>query len=264
MDAASFIVRRLRPAVVVFPALVGCNTPPLTPTDLNPTQSGLREGAPDHDRMAADRAAAGEFTSVETRPIARPQAPTDPADPAPFRRYPAPVVPVSGPGPAPVISADAPIPAVLPTPEAFPAAPNAGFGPTPDQADTQLRVVAVVGRDVVITDDEVWQMVRQRAREYVQLTGPARQAKEKAMFEESLRTLIDRELILNDFVGKLKENKPGLIVKLEAEARQSADKELDRFRKLNNITDEADFSRALRGQGMTIAGLRRQIEAGSR
>ena len=113
---------------------------------------------------------------------------------------------------------------------------------------------------MVITDDEVWQMVRQRAREYMQLNGPAREAREKAMFEESLRTLIDRELILNDFVGKLKENKPGLIDKLQDEARQSADKELNRFRKLNNITDEADFSRALRGQGMTIAGLRRQIE----
>ena len=257
MDAASFIVRRLRPAVVLFPALVGCNTPPLTATDMNPVQSGLREGAPDHGRMADQRAAAGEFTSTETRPIARPQAPTDPA---PYRRYPAPVVPVSGPGPAPVIAADAPIPDVLPTAAAFPVAPTPGFGPKPDRADTQLRVVAVVGRDVVITDDEVWQMVRQRAGEYMKMTGPAREAREKEMFEESLRTLIDRELILNDFVGKLKDNKPGLIDKLQEEARQSADKELDRFRKLNHITDEADFSRALRGQGMSVSGLRRQIE----
>jgi hypothetical protein len=63
-------------------------------------------------------------------------------------------------------------------------------GPSPEQATNQIRPVAVIGSDVVVTDDEVWQMVRQRAVEYIRLTGTDRDAREKELFREELRKLI--------------------------------------------------------------------------
>jgi len=199
-------------------------------------------------------------TSSETA-VVRPQAPVEASSPprspavgfSPSASAPTAVVPLGSPS-TPVIPA-----ALTPADDSSLVAASA-FRPNPATADTQLRVVAVIGTDSVITDDEVWQMVRQRANEYIKLTGSDREAREKELFRESLRSLIDRELILADFLSKLKKNKPELIPKLEQEAKQSAEKELKRFRKLNNIPSEAEFAQALRQQGMSLKGLQRQIE----
>lgn len=136
-------------------------------------------------------------------------------------------------------------------------------GPTPKDATTQIRVVAVVGPDVVITDDEVWAMVRQRAREYVTLTGTDRDAAEKRFFQEELRKLIERELIIADFVGKVKKNRPQVLDQIRDEAGQMAGRQLKAFRAENRITSEAQFTEALRQQGLTEKGIRRQLERGA-
>lgn len=140
---------------------------------------------------------------------------------------------------------------------------TAGSGPSPQDATTQIRVVAVVGPDVVITDDEVWQMVRQRAREYVTLTGTARDAAEKQYFREELRKLIERELIIADFVGKVKKNKPQVLEEVRGEADRAADKQLREFRRGNGIHSEAQYQEALKHQGLTEKGIRRQLERGA-
>ncbi|HEY2784723.1 MAG TPA: hypothetical protein VGJ05_07070, partial [Fimbriiglobus sp.] len=66
----------------------------------------------------------------------------------------------------------------------------------PALAEAQVRVVAVIGKDAVVTDDEVWQLVRQRSGDYIKLVGTERSAKEKQLFKEELRKLIERELVL--------------------------------------------------------------------
>ncbi|MCZ2341767.1 MAG: peptidyl-prolyl cis-trans isomerase [Bacteroidales bacterium] len=257
MDAVMFLVRQMRYAAHVMPiaATLGCAATPQTSTGLKPTSGQSPSGGGNPAQAHSESA-----TYSESHPgpaIARPQAPSE-ADS--YRRYPAPVIPAGSAAPASVVPVGAPVPASAVNPVPSHVIPATAFGPTADRADTQLRVVAVIGTDSVITDDEVWQMVRQRAGEYVKLTGTERETREKELFKESLRSLIDRELILADFLAKLRKNKPELIDKLQAESRQSAEKELNRFRKLNHITNEADFAKALRSQGMSIKGLQRQIE----
>ncbi len=159
----------------------------------------------------------------ERKPIARPQGPTAPTGP-------------------------------LAQPTATPTAAGSS------DVATQIRVVAMIGSDVVITDDEVFQMVRQRGIEYVRLTGTARDAKEKELFQEELRRLIERELILNDFLGKIKKNKPQVLDVVKEQAQLAVTRKLKEFKKLNNFKSEAEFTEALKAQGLTMKGLQRQLE----
>jgi parvulin-like peptidyl-prolyl isomerase len=125
---------------------------------------------------------------------------------------------------------------------------------------TQVRVVAMIGSDVVITDDEVFQMVRQRGAEYVRLAGTARDAKEKELFQEELRRLIERELILNDFLTRIKKNKPQVLDVVKEHAQQAVTRQLKEFKRLNNFKTEAEFTEALKSQGLSMKGLQRQLE----
>lgn len=130
----------------------------------------------------------------------------------------------------------------------------------PARAEARVRVVAVVGSNAVVTDDEVWQMVRQRAGDYVKLVGTDRTAKEKEVFREELRKLIERELILAEMLARLKKNKPQLEEELNDAAKKEADRRLALFRKAAGIKSDETFKEALTYQGLTLAGLRRQIE----
>ncbi len=173
-----------------------------------------------------------------------PDAPPDPIKPPPLLESP-PANPVQ---PAPA-SAAAVTPAVVP----------AG-GPTPDAAATQIRVVAMIGSDVAITDDEVWQMVRQEAGQYIRLTGTERDAKEKEMFQEKLRMLIERELILAEFLSKVKKNKPAALDEIQEEAQKIALSRIKQFKKINNFRTDAEFTEVLKTQGISMKGLQRQLE----
>ncbi|MBX3399089.1 MAG: peptidylprolyl isomerase [Gemmataceae bacterium] len=126
--------------------------------------------------------------------------------------------------------------------------------------DKQIQVAAFIGTDVVITDDEVWQMVRQRAPEYMELFGAEQVAKEKAVYREELRKLVERELIILELHSRMKKNKAeDKIEGLNDHAREQATRRLNEYRKSRKV-DEADFVKILRAQGLTYNGLRRQLE----
>ena len=140
------------------------------------------------------------------------------------------------------------------------AATVARSGPDPSAGSPQVRVAALIGSDVVVTDDEVWAMVRQRGSQFAQLTGDARAAAEKQIFREELRKLIERELIIADFVGKVKKNKPQALDELKEETQKAAAKNLKEFKKKNNITSEEQFQAALRSQSLSQKMVERQLE----
>ena len=133
-------------------------------------------------------------------------------------------------------------------------------GIDPNNAETQIRVVAMIGSDIVITDDEVWQMVRQRARDYVRLQGSERTNTEKKIFQEELRKLIERELIVDDFLTKVKANKPEAIYDIEQQADRMADQQLGVFKRENGLNEESKFLDALQVQGLTAQGITRQLK----
>lgn len=126
--------------------------------------------------------------------------------------------------------------------------------------DRQVQVAAFIGTDVVITDDEVWQMVRQRAPEYMELFGSEQVQKEKTIYREELRKLIERELIILELLTRMKKNKAeDKIESLNEHAREQATRRLNEYRKSRKV-DEAEFVKVLRAQGLTYNGIRRQLE----
>ncbi len=127
-------------------------------------------------------------------------------------------------------------------------------------ATRQIRVVALVGTDAVITDDEVWQQVRFRRGEFEQLTAADRAAKEKALFREELRRLVERELVIVEMLGKIRKNRPQLVEEIKEQVALDSQKQLKRIRKDMGNPSDADFEAVLSVQRLTQKGLLRQYE----
>ena len=119
--------------------------------------------------------------------------------------------------PGPLESPTAPIP-VRPGP-----APIEAVSAVDAAAVVQVKVVATVGGEVIITEDEVAMMVRERAMDYVELTGDARAKKEKEVYRDELRKLVERELVLHEFTTKIKKNKPQVMDELWERAKLNAE-----------------------------------------
>ena len=76
----------------------------------------------------------------------------------------------------------------------------------------RVKVVAIVGANNVITDQEVIESVWQQYDKLKNLEGRERQVKQKELYNFGLRRTIERELILDEMYGKLKKaNKNGAI-----------------------------------------------------
>jgi peptidyl-prolyl cis-trans isomerase SurA len=127
--------------------------------------------------------------------------------------------------------------------------------------DKQIQVAAFIGTDVVITDDEVLQMVRQRAPDYIELFGADKEKKEKEIYQEELRKLIERELIVLELFTRMKKNKAGdKIEELNKHAEDVAKRRLTDYRNSKQIKTESEFSQILLSQGLTMKGISRQLE----
>lgn len=128
---------------------------------------------------------------------------------------------------------------------------------------TQVKVAASIGHDAVITDDEVWQMVRARMREYADLQGPAREAKEKAIYKEELTELIGRELLVLELFDRMRKNKvDAKIEELKKFASDAAVRDIGERKKKQGLANlsEAEFVQMLQAQGLSYKTLKRQLE----
>lgn len=188
------------------------------------TAAGCAETDP--FRESADRTHAAMDANRAT--MARPQMPADPP-------------PAPGPG-QPVTPAAASIPA----------------GPP------RIKVVAVIGKDSVVTDEEVWEAVRQRMPDYCTVSQGRvfRDAeKEKVVYAEELRHVVERELILDEMTARLKKaGKPGLMDEIKEQSGKAADRELRRRQKLMGARSDDELKEIFATQGMTVPVVRRQIE----
>lgn len=127
-------------------------------------------------------------------------------------------------------------------------------------ATRQIRQVALVGTDAVITDDEVWQMVRHRRAEFERLDGQDRAAKETALFREELRRLVERELVIAELTAKIKKNAPHKWDELKEQVATDAARQLKAIRKNMGGPSDADFEQILAAQRLTLDGIKRQFE----
>jgi len=175
--------------------------------------------------------------------------------------------PLQPPAPVQPGSSPTPVPATVPPPNRPPTG-DPILQTSASRAVPQVRVVAVIGADQFITDDEVWAIVRQlvlndRTDPYTSLTPDQIALREQKLFDESLRRLIEREIILGDFLARLKKNKPSAIEDLYQEANKRAQLPLREFKRQNKIPDEETLIKALAYQGINYKLLVRQLERDS-
>jgi peptidyl-prolyl cis-trans isomerase SurA len=126
--------------------------------------------------------------------------------------------------------------------------------------EAQVNVVATIGTDTVITDEEVWHMVRQKAEQYANLQGAARTAKEQEMFRNELRDLIKRELIIVDFMARVRKNKPQAVEEVKELAKKEADRNYRMLKTNFKLKSDDELKQVLAQLGVTEPALRRQYE----
>ncbi len=125
----------------------------------------------------------------------------------------------------------------------------------------RIKVVAIVGANNVITDQEVAEGVYQQYHQLATLDGHARSARQKEMYTIVLRKTIERELILDEMYAKLKKaNKLNIVEEIKEFATQAADRQLRAFRTAEGAKSEDEFAAILRTQGLTVQVIRRQME----
>ncbi len=204
----------------------------------------------------ADRQVDDSFADPSL-PVRRAQSPDGPRAPSTLPPVEKPTLPVPARPPAAVVPADA----AAPTPPGAVTPVSASDAkPAADTASSAVRPIATVGTDNFISDEEVSMMMKQRAMDYLMLKGDERVKKEKEVYKEELKKLIDRELILTEFLGRVKKNNPGALPELWEQAGKMADGQLRMRRQAFNIKSDAELAAKLAEQGMDFKLFRRQIE----
>jgi parvulin-like peptidyl-prolyl isomerase len=216
------------------------------------------------DRRAHEPAAVERGQAPPDRPLPPVSLPPQ-ATPAP-----APVVPVSTPPAAPeppprAVDSPAPIaPLTGPVGPVAPITTVSAHSSALEAASTRVKVMATVGADAIITDEEVGLLMKQRALDYIELKGDERVRKEREVYRDCLRALVERELLLAEFLGKVKKNKPGVLPELWEQAGRMADDQLRAMRAAyrgpKKLDTEAEFATVLDQQGMPYKVFRRQVE----
>jgi hypothetical protein len=214
--------------------------------------------------------AAGCQTTPPAAPVTRGQLPADPpaAPLAPLAPGPvAPVAPAAVTGQPVSTAAGVPV-AGQPVPAGYsPAAATAPEKPARN-GTPRIKVVAVIGAGNIVTDEEVWESVRQRSGEYVTLVdGPGGKqvvrddAREKALYTEELRRIVERELILDEMYARLKKvGKAQVIDEIKDFAGKAADRQIREFKKNTRAHSDEEFALILGTQGLTQPVIRRQLE----
>jgi peptidyl-prolyl cis-trans isomerase SurA len=183
-----------------------------------------------------------------------PKLPGGPLPPAPVAPGPVAPAPVA-PSPAPVT----PLPADAdPGRTDSPPPPPSSLPPSPPT--TRVKLVATIGPEYFVTEEEVAMMVRQRARDYIALTGEERLAKEREVYRDELKKLIERELIVAEFVGRVRKNKPEALAEIWQDAGKIADRQIRELRRMNDLTTEEKFTQALQAMGLNLKAYKRNVE----
>lgn len=263
----ALVLRSLRFALATpfIAGVVGCSTP----------GKGTQLAREENRKMDTFTRCAEELEQEASRPVlvARSQSP-EVLPPvrlgAPMPMPLSPPIPTEGPTPA----GDIRIPEVkspispasgtetVAPPAATPAAP--AIDPTLSvprlEGDAQVRIVASLGNNPIY-ESEVREAVYQRMGEFMRFTESQRQAKERDIFREELRKIIERELVVDEMVATLTAKKQtAMLTKLKETASKEADARLKEFKKDRGIPTDAEFRSVLRSQGLTLSGIRRQIE----
>jgi parvulin-like peptidyl-prolyl isomerase len=128
----------------------------------------------------------------------------------------------------------------------------------PNDSQVAARIRATVN-GIAILDEEVREVIYPYLLATQGLPEPERSTRRKEIFERELQQIIEREIILQDMFARLKDRKL-VLDKLKEAAGKEFDKKMQAQRKRLNIKTDEEFKAALRNQGLTLEGIRRQVE----
>ncbi|HLJ93570.1 MAG TPA: peptidyl-prolyl cis-trans isomerase [Gemmataceae bacterium] len=130
--------------------------------------------------------------------------------------------------------------------------------PPPSRGEVAARVRATVNGTPIL-DEEVREAIYPYLMATQNLPEPERSQRRKDVFEKELKQLIEREIILQDMFAKLKDKKP-VLDKLKEAASKEFDKKLNETRKTVKFKTDEEVKAFFRMQGLTLEGVRRQVE----
>jgi parvulin-like peptidyl-prolyl isomerase len=114
---------------------------------------------------------------------------------------------------------------------------------------------------IPIMEDELREALAPYLIEVLQVPESNRPAAMQKITERELNRLVERELILEEAMAKIKAiNRPSIMEDLRKEASKEADKRVREVKTALKLQNDDDLKAALATQGMSIAGLRRQAE----
>lgn len=131
-------------------------------------------------------------------------------------------------------------------------------GPTPSNGEVAARIRAIVNGEAIL-DEEVRETIYPQLLATQNLPEPERSTRRKELFENGLQSLIEREVILQDMFARLKERKQ-VLEKLKEAAGKEFDKKMKETRTAMKIKTDEEMKAFLRMQGVSLQGVRRQIE----
>src|SRR5262249_22004778 len=114
---------------------------------------------------------------------------------------------------------------------------------------------------IPIMEDELREAMAPYLIELLQIPEAQRPAAMQKLTERELTRLIERELILEEAMAKIKAiGKSSVMEDLKKEASKEADKRVREVKTALKLQNEDELKAALATQGMSIPGLRRQAE----
>jgi peptidyl-prolyl cis-trans isomerase SurA len=114
---------------------------------------------------------------------------------------------------------------------------------------------------IPILDDEIREAMAQYVGELMTLPEPQRSAAQQKIAQRELDRLIERELVLEEMMARLKAvNQTKVLQDLQREATKEADKRLRDIKAALKVQTDDELKALLQSQGLSVAGLRRQSE----
>ncbi len=114
---------------------------------------------------------------------------------------------------------------------------------------------------IPILEGEVREAMAQYIGELLAAPESQRAALQQQIAERELQRLIERELVLEEAMARLKQiNQPQLLQKLQLEASKEADRRLRDIKTALKVQSDDELKALLQAQGLSVAGLRRQAE----
>jgi parvulin-like peptidyl-prolyl isomerase len=133
-------------------------------------------------------------------------------------------------------------------------------GTTANSGQVAVKLRASVNH-IPILDDEVREAMAQYVGELLQTPEALRPQKQQQIYERELQRLIERELVLEEALNRMKAvNKLDIMAKLQKEAEKEADKQLREIKTKVQAKSDDEFKVMLQAQGLSESGMRRQFE----